>query len=77
MATSKRIRITLAADLLAKIDGVDRSRSRFISEAVRHELSQRRRDELLRSLAVPLPETKALQEAALGDWLADVAEAPS
>jgi len=36
MPTSERVTITLPADLLKEVDQIERNRSRFIDEAVRH-----------------------------------------
>jgi metal-responsive CopG/Arc/MetJ family transcriptional regulator len=53
MATTERVTVTLPVDLVAGIDRFERNRSRFITEAVEHELNSRRRDGLLRSLKRP------------------------
>ncbi len=46
MATSERVTVTLRAELVESIDRFERNRSRFISEAVEHELARRRREGL-------------------------------
>lgn len=74
MAASRRITITLPTDLVAKIDGIDQSRSRFISEAVRRELARHRRDELLRSITTPHPDAIAMQDISVHDWVEDLAD---
>ena len=68
MATTARITVTLPVDLLEGIDHYVRNRSRFVAEAVAHELLRRRRDGLLRSLKSPHPEGVALAETGLADW---------
>lgn len=68
MATSERVTVTLPIDLVKDIDRFERNRSRFIAEAVKHELVRRRREALLRSLASPHPEAAELAETGLADW---------
>lgn len=67
MAT-ERVTITLPIDLVARIDRYERNRSRFITEAVEHELVHRQREELVRSLASPHPEAAELAETGIADW---------
>ena len=57
----ERVTVTLPADLVEKIDQLERNRSRFIAEAVEHELTLRRRDALLQSVENPHPETTGLR----------------
>lgn len=68
----ERVTVTLPADLVAKIDRLERNRSRFIAEAVEHELTQRRRDALLQSVQNPHPETTELIDVNLSDWVSDL-----
>lgn len=68
MATTERVTVTLPIDLVEGIDRFERNRSRFIAEAVAHELARRRREELLRSLASPHPEAGELAATGLADW---------
>ena len=42
MSAMERVTVTLPAELVEKIDQLERNRSRFIAEAVEHELAQRR-----------------------------------
>jgi hypothetical protein len=73
MNTAERVTVTLSAELVREIDRLERNRSRFIAEAVEHELTRRRRDSLLNSLRSPHQETADLaDDAGLGDWAADV-----
>ena len=67
-----RVTVTLPADLVEKLDQLERNRSRFIAEAVEHELAQRRRDSLLQSLQNPHPETTELVDVNLNDWVSDL-----
>lgn len=72
MATSERVTITLPADLLGEIDQLERNRSRFIAEAVQHEVARRRRDALLQSIRSPHPETTQLVDTGLSDWTSEL-----
>jgi hypothetical protein len=72
MSVKERVTVTLSAELTAGIDRVEKNRSRFIAEAVEHELQRRRRAALLQSVANPHAEAAALAETGLGDWMADL-----
>ncbi len=74
MATTERVTVTLPIDLVESIDRFERNRSRFIAEAVEHELERRRRDGLLRSLATPHAEAGELADTGLADWGASLPE---
>lgn len=67
-SVSERVTVTMPAELVAGIDRYERNRSRFIAEAVRHELKRRRRLELLRSLESPHPESLATATLGLQTW---------
>jgi post-segregation antitoxin (ccd killing protein) len=67
-----RVTVTLPSDLVERIDQIERNRSRFIAEAVEHELAQRRRDALLQSVQNPHPETTGLVDIDLRDWVSDL-----
>lgn len=67
-ALSERVTVTMPAELVAGIDRFERNRSRFIADAVRHELKRRRRQELLRSLEEPHPDSLSTAELGLKDW---------
>lgn len=64
----ERVTVTMPAELVAAIDRVERNRSRFIAEAVRHELKRRRRQALLRSLEKPHPGSLSTAELGLEHW---------
>ncbi len=72
MATTERVTVTLPRDLVEGIDRFERNRSRFITEAVEHELIRRRREGLLLSLTTPHPESAELSDAGLADWAASL-----
>ncbi len=68
MATTERVTVSLPIELVEGIDRFERNRSRFIAEAVEHELVRRRREGLLRSLESPHPEAAELAETGLAEW---------
>ena len=72
MPAMGRVTVTLSADLVDRIDQLERNRSRFIAQAVEHELAQRRRDALLQSVHNPHPETTGLVDVGLSEWIADL-----
>jgi hypothetical protein len=74
MATTERVTVTLPMKLVESIDRFERNRSRFIAEAVEHELIRRRREGLLHSLKSPHPEAAELAETGLADWGANLPE---
>lgn len=74
MASMERVTITLPASLVEQIDLLEKNRSRFIAEAVEHELAQRRHAALLQSVRNPHPETTELVDVGLTDWIADLPE---
>jgi hypothetical protein len=72
MAGTARVTVTLSADLVDGIDRIERNRSRFIAEAVQHELTRRRQAALLQSVRSPHADTVALVDTGLADWVSDV-----
>jgi len=74
MSGTERITVTLSAELIEGIDRLERNRSRFVAEAIAHELARRRREALLSSVENPHPETSDLADTSLGDWTADLAD---
>ena len=68
MSTTERVTVTLSSELVEAIDLLERNRSRFIAEAVQHELTRRRREALLKSVHNPHPETGDLVDTGLGHW---------
>ena|SRR2546426_8488058 len=72
MSATERITVTLSAELVEGIDRLERNRSRFIAEAIVHELARRRREALISSVENPHPETADLAETSVGDWTADL-----
>jgi len=74
MATTERVTVTLPAELVENIDRIEKNRSRFIAEAVEHELARRRHEGLRRSLEHPHPEAAELAEMGLDEWGARLPE---
>ena len=72
MAETARVTVTLSADLVDGIDRVERNRSRFIAEAVQHELTRRRHAALLQSIHSPHADTVVLVDTGLADWVSDL-----
>ena len=72
MSKTERVTVTLSSDVVAEIDLLERNRSRFIAEAVQHELTRRRREALLMSVQNPHSETGELVDPGLAQWTADV-----
>lgn len=68
----ERVTITLSADLLQEVDHLERNRSRFIAEAVQHEVARRRRAALMESVRSPHPEATQLVDAGLADWTSEL-----
>ena len=74
MPTNERVTVTLPAEVVRNIDRLEKNRSKFVLDAVRHELKRRRRQDLQRSLRSPHPESDQLAEAGFGDWASGLPE---
>jgi len=75
MSRAERITITLPRELLDAVDQRESNRSRFVQEAVRHELDRRSRQELAESLAHPHPQSGGrLADGGLSEWPLGVAD---
>jgi hypothetical protein len=74
---AERVTVTMPSELVAGIDRIEANRSRFIAEAVRHELQRRQRLELLRSLDTPHPDSAATAALGLADWAEALPEGDS
>ena len=74
MPSVERVTVTLPNDLLKDIDRLEKNRSKFVAEAIRHELDRRRRAELRRSLASPHPESMELAGQSLEEWTRSLPE---
>jgi hypothetical protein len=68
MASVERVTVTLPNDLVSDIDRREKNRSKFVAQAVRHELERRRRAELRRSMQNPHPESVKLAEQGVEEW---------
>jgi Arc/MetJ-type ribon-helix-helix transcriptional regulator len=74
MASVERVTVTLPVELVRDIDRQEKNRSKFVAEAVRHELDHRRREELRRSLRNPHPESAELADEGLEAWTRSLPE---
>lgn len=74
MASVERVTVTLPMDLVRDIDRREKNRSKFVAEAVRHELDRRRSEELRRSLQNPHPESADLADEGLEAWMRSLPE---
>ena len=74
MASVERVTVTLPMDLVRDIDRREKNRSKFVAEAVRHELDRRRRADLRRSLQNPHPESAELAELGFEEWARSLPE---
>jgi Arc/MetJ-type ribon-helix-helix transcriptional regulator len=74
MASVGRVTVTLPMDLVRDIDRREKNRSKFVADAVRHELDRRRREDLRRSLQNPHPESAELVDEGLGAWARSLPE---
>jgi hypothetical protein len=66
--SSHNARALRPKDLVRDIDRREKNRSKFVADAVRHELDRRRRAELRRSLQNPHPESVELAEQGFEEW---------
>jgi hypothetical protein len=66
--SNERVTITLPTEVVRDIDRLEKNRSKFVLDAVRHELKRRRREELRRSLRRPHTESAQLTEAGFEEW---------
>ena len=74
MASVGRVTVTLPMDLVRDIDRREKNRSKFVADAVRHELDRRRREELRRSLRNAHPESAELADEGLEAWARSLPE---
>jgi len=73
--STARVTVSFPPDLIRGIDRLEKNRSKFIQDAVRHELERRRREKLHLSIENPHPESRELAELGLEDWATGVPEA--
>ena len=71
---NERVTVTLPEEIVRDIDKQERNRSRFVLQAVRHELERRRLEELRRSLRTPHQDSKDIAEAGFGEWAGGLPE---
>jgi hypothetical protein len=68
MSSVARVTITLPSDVVADIDRMEHNRSRFVLQAVKHEIDHRRRGALRRSLDNPHVESHGLSDEDFEQW---------
>ena len=68
MPSIERVTVTLPGSMVRHIARFEHNRSKFIVEAVQHELVRRRKEELQRSLQNPHAETGQLPEVGFDAW---------
>jgi hypothetical protein len=68
MPTAEPVTVTLPADVIRDIDRMETSRSKFILDAVQHELQRRRREGLELSLREPHPDSARVAEEGFDEW---------
>ena len=69
MSNVERVTVTLPIDLLKDIDRREKNRSKFVVQAIRHELARRRRADLQLSLSSPHPESAELAQQGFDEWV--------
>lgn len=74
MTTTERVTVSLPAEMIERIDRLEKNRSRFIAMAVAQEIDRRRRVALDRSLAHPHPEVVELADTGLHEWASSLPE---
>src|ERR1039457_592727 len=74
MANFERVTFPRPNDPVRDIDRREKNRSKFVAEAVRHELDRRRREELRRSLHNPHPESVEFADEGLEAWTRSLPE---
>ncbi len=68
MPTHERVTVTLPTEVVRDIDRLEKNRSKFVLEAVRRELVQRRQEELQRSLRNPHADSEQLADEGFDEW---------
>lgn len=71
---NERVTITLPEEIIRDIERQESNRSKFILQAVQHELEHRRLEELLRSLHNPHPDSEQLAQAGVPEWMDELPE---
>ena len=71
---NERVTVTLPEEVIRDIDRQERNRSRFVLQAVQHELERRRKEELRQSLRAPHRDSLDLSQAGLTEWMEGLPE---
>jgi hypothetical protein len=72
MEPLEHVTIAISTDLAENIDRFDPNRSVFIRTAVEREVARRNREDLLRSLRDPHPDTVDFVDEGFSDWCASL-----
>ena len=65
---NERVTVTLPREIVRNIDRLERNRSKFVLEAVTHELEERRRKELRKSLRAPHRDSDSIAGFGFAEW---------
>jgi hypothetical protein len=68
MHMNERVTVTLPEEIVRDIDRRERNRSRFVLQAVQHELKRRQKEELRRSLRTPHQDSDDIAQAGFAEW---------
>ena len=71
---NERVTVTLPEEIIRDIDKQERNRSRFVLQAVRHELERRQKEELRRSLRKPHQDSDDIAQAGFDEWVEGLPE---
>jgi hypothetical protein len=74
MPGTEAVTIALPLDVVRDIDRMEPNRSKFILDAVHHELQRRRREPLELSLREPHPESARIAEEGFDEWARNLPE---
>ena len=74
MPTTEPVTVALPLDIIRDIDRMETNRSKFILDAVHHELQRRRREKLELALREPHPESARVAEEGFDEWARNLPE---
>ena len=74
MARTERVTVTLPREVVQEVDRREQNRSRFVLDAIRHELARRRREDLRRSIEHPHQDSADFTDAGFDAWARSLPE---
>ncbi len=74
MARTERVTVTLPGEVVQEVDRREQNRSRFVLDAIRHELERRRREDLRRSIEHPHQDSADFADAGFDAWAGSLPE---